>query len=326
MSLLEIRNVNITYKLPDKCIYAVQDVNLDLNEKESVGIVGESGSGKSTLAMGLLRLLPGKSTTLSGTAKLNGENIFTMSEDRLDEMRWIKMSVVFQKAMNAMSPVHRIGDQMLDIYRVHYPRATKEEIKNKIITLLKMVNLNERVYSAYPHELSGGMMQRVAIALSLLFSPDILIMDEATTALDVVTQSQILNEIMDLEKNMNIARIMITHDVSVVATTCKRVVVMYAGRIMETGDVKDVLVHPRHPYTDGLLKSFPSFTGKRDTLRGIPGNLPDLSQKQKGCVFADRCPFVKTKCREEIPMMKNYSATWQAACHYAPGGNNNDNA
>lgn len=326
MRLLEIRNVNITYRLPDKNIYAVQNVNLDLNEKESVGIVGESGSGKSTLAMGLLRLLPKKIAAVSGTAKLNGEDIFTMSDERLREIRWVKMSVVFQKAMNAMSPVHRIGDQMMDIYRAHFPREARDDVKSRILALFKMVNLNERVYSAYPHELSGGMMQRVAIALSLLFHPDVLLMDEATTALDVVTQSQILNEIMELEKSMKIARIMITHDVSVVAGTCRRVVVMYAGQIMEVGDVRDVLVHPRHPYTDGLLKSFPSFTGARSTLTGIPGNLPDLSHKATGCVFADRCPFAKTACHAKAPLMKNYSDTWQAACHYPLGGTADGNA
>lgn len=163
-------------------------------------------------------------------------------------------------------------------------------------------------------------MQRVAIALSLIFHPDVLIMDEATTALDVVTQSQILNEIMNLEKTMKIARIMITHDVSVVASTCKRVVVMYAGQIMEVGDVNDVLVNPKHPYTYGLLKSFPSFKGERGTLKGIPGTLPDLSVIQKGCVFADRCPFAKEKCRNEKPVMQDFSAGWQAACHYPMRG------
>ncbi len=320
MSLLEISHVNITYKLPDKNIYAVQDVSLNLNEEESVGIVGESGSGKSTLAMGILRLLPEKIIDVSGSAKLSGEDIFTMSDQRLQEVRWVKMSVVFQKAMNAMSPVHRIGDQMMDIYRVHYPNEPKEEVRKKIIGLLHMVNLNDRVYTAYPHELSGGMMQRVAIALSLIFHPDVLIMDEATTALDVVTQSQILSEIMNLERSMKIARIMITHDVSVVASTCRRVVVMYAGQIMEVGDVKDVLVTPRHPYTYGLLKSFPSFKGERGTLTGIPGTLPDLSVIQKGCVFADRCPFAKEKCHSEKPAMRDFGPGWQAACHYPMGG------
>ncbi len=322
MSLLEVKDVSITYQMPNKSVYAVQNVNLTLNEQESVGIVGESGSGKSTLAMGILRLLP-SNAKITGEALLHGEDIFKMSDKRLREVRWVNMSVVFQKAMNAMSPVHKIGLQMLDIYKVHYPDTPDAEIKTKIIELFKIVNLPPRVYDSYPHELSGGMMQRVAIALSLIFQPEMLIMDEATTALDVVTQSQILDEIMDLEKNMNIARIMITHDVSVVASTCKRVVVMYAGQMMEDGDVTDVLVKPKHPYTKGLLNSFPSFSGEKTELRGIPGNLPDLSILAKGCVFADRCPYAKEKCFNEKPELKTIAGNWHTACHYPLGEEDN---
>ena len=321
MSLLEIQDVSITYKMPNKDVYAVQNINLTLNEQESVGIVGESGSGKSTLAMGVLRLLP-SNIEVSGKALLHGEDIFAMDEKRLREVRWVNMSVVFQKAMNAMSPVHKIGAQMLDIYRVHYPDTPEEEIRQHILDLFKIVNLADRVYDSYPHELSGGMMQRVAIALSLIFQPEMLILDEATTALDVVTQSQILDEIMELEKKMNIARIMITHDVSVVASTCKRVVVMYAGQMMEDGDVKDVLVKPKHPYTKGLLNSFPSFSGERTELRGIPGNLPDLTVLPEGCVFADRCPYAKEKCFKEKPPLVTIKENWHAACHYPIEGEN----
>lgn len=314
MSLLEIKNMNISYHTPTKTVYAVQDVSLTVEAEDSVGIVGESGSGKSTLAMGILRLLPENITEIDGEALLNGKDIIKMSPKELNEVRWVEMSVVFQKAMNALSPVHRIGEQMEDIYHVHFPQTPKAEVKEKIFELLKMVNLNERVYSSYPHELSGGMMQRVAIALSLIFKPKLLIMDEATTALDVVTQTQILNEIMDLEKNLKIARIMITHDMSVVSSTCKHVVVMYAGRIMEQGPVKDVLVNPKHPYTKGLLNSFPSFTGEKTNLRGIEGNLPDMSIKPTGCVFAPRCPFAKEHCFNTIPELKEFKDDWRVAC------------
>ena len=320
MSLLEIKNVSISYHTNDKTVYAVQDVSLTVEEEESVGIVGESGSGKSTLAMGILRLLPENIIETSGEALLNGEDIFSMNQQRLQEVRWTQMSVVFQKAMNALSPVHRIGKQMEDIYRVHYPHEPKEKITERIYTLLKLVNLSDRVYMSYPHELSGGMMQRVAIALSLIFEPKLLIMDEATTALDVVTQTQILNEIMDLEKNMKIARIMITHDMSVVASTCKKVVVMYAGRVMEEGKVIDVLVDPKHPYTQGLMNSFPSFTGEKKNLKGIEGNLPDMSIYPTGCVFADRCPFAKERCHGEIPQLKEVEEGWKVACFLTEEG------
>ena len=242
-----------------------------------------------------------------------------MSRKELNEVRWVDISVVFQKAMNALSPVHRIGEQMEDIYHVHFPNTPKAEVKKRIYELLKMVNLSERVYSSYPHELSGGMMQRVAIALSLIFQPKVLIMDEATTALDVVTQTQILNEIMELEKTMKVARIMITHDMSVVSSTCKHVVVMYAGRIMESGKVEDVLVNPKHPYTKGLMQSFPSFTGEKTNLRGIEGNLPDMSVLPTGCVFAPRCPFAKEHCFKEIPKLKEVKPGWNVACFETEG-------
>ena len=320
MHLLDIKNLNIAYNTGDKKVKAVRNVSLTVDEQESVGIVGESGSGKSTLAMGVLRLLPANIIEVDGEALLEGKDILTMTDDELRNVRWTTMSVIFQKAMNCLSPVHRIGKQMEDIYRVHHPEETDENIKARVYELLKIVNLSDRVYMSYPHELSGGMMQRVAIALSLIFSPKLLIMDEATTALDVVTQSQILNEIMELEKNLKIARIMITHDVSVVASTCKRIVVMYAGELMEQGSVEDVLLNPKHPYTQGLLNSFPSFKGERGKLEGIPGSLPDLSKDMPGCVFADRCPHATQRCHDEKPGDHQVGDRWFVKCHLVEGG------
>lgn len=317
MSLLELKHININYKTPVKTVYAVQDVSMTVEEQDSIGIVGESGSGKSTLAMGILRLLPDNITEISGEALLNGKDLLSLGEKELRDVRWKEVSVVFQKAMNALSPVHRIGAQMEDIYRVHYPNEDKAVVKKRIMELLHLVNLADRVYHSYPHELSGGMMQRVSIALALIFEPKLLIMDEATTALDVVTQTQILNEIIALEESVNVARIMITHDMSVVSSTCKKVVVMYAGRVMEQGLVKDVLVNPQHPYTQGLMRSFPSFTGEKTNLRGIEGNLPDMSIMPTGCVFADRCPYADERCRRELPPMTALSGDWQVACFRA---------
>lgn len=324
MSLLELKNVNINYKTPLKTVYAVQDASLTVEEQESIGIVGESGSGKSTLAMGILRLLPDNIIEVSGEALMDGRDLLSMEEKELQEVRWKEVSVVFQKSMNALSPVHKIGAQMEDIYRVHYPNEDKQVIKDRIMELLNLVNLSDRVYYSYPHELSGGMMQRVAIALALIFEPKLLIMDEATTALDVVTQTQILNEIIELEKKMKIARIMITHDMSVVSSTCKKVVVMYAGRIMEHGLVEDVLVNPQHPYTQGLMRSFPSFTGEKTNLRGIEGNLPDMSIMPTCCVFADRCPYADDRCKSEIPELLDKGPEWKVACFRAEGGEANE--
>lgn len=321
MALLEIKDFNVTYKMKDKEVYAVQDACLEVEERDAIGIVGESGSGKSTLAMGVLRLLPKTAYTI-GEALYQGQDLMTMSPEELSKVRWNEISVVFQKSMNALSPVHKIGKQLEDIYLIHQPKATKQEIKERIYELFRVVNLNERVYDLFPHELSGGMMQRISIALSLILNPKLLVMDEATTALDVVTQSQILREIMALQDQFKLTRLMITHDVSVVSSTCNKVVVMYAGRIMEKGNVVDVLVNPKHPYTQGLLKSFPSFDGEKKDLRGIPGSLPDLSVKPTGCVFAPRCPYATDKCRQSLPELVSVGSEeqkWQVACHLVGG-------
>ena len=321
MALLELKNVNVRYIMKDKKVHACQHVSLEIEEQDSIGIVGESGSGKSTLASAVLRLLPHRITQVDGEILYNGKDLLKLTKDEMDALRWTDLSIVFQKSMSALSPVHKVGAQMEDVYRVHFPNADKNEIKQRVYDLFKVVNLSDRVYELYPHELSGGMMQRVSIALSLLHNPRLLVLDEATTALDVVTQSQILREIMSLEQNLTVTRIMITHDVSVVASTCKKIAVMYAGRLMESGETKDVLVNPQHPYTQGLLKSFPSFKGAKNDLRGIPGSLPDLSQEIPGCVFAPRCPFATEKCRTVEPELKtvNEKGNWKVACHKVGG-------
>lgn len=319
MSLLEIKNLNVKYKVEGKEINAVRNISLNVEAKDSIGIVGESGSGKSTLAMAILRLLPEKIVETTGEIIFDGINLLEISENKLRKIRWKDISVVFQKSMNSLSPVHKIGFQIKDIYKVHEPNATDEEIKEKVLELFKLVNLADRVYDLYPHELSGGMMQRVSIALSLIFYPKLLILDEATTALDVVTQGQILDEIMKLQEKLHLTRIMITHDVSVVSSTCKKVAVMYAGYLLEFGYVSDVLTKPKHPYTQALLKSFPSFTGERKDLRGIKGSLPDLSILHGGCIFADRCEEATSICFREKPKMVKFSDSWNVACHLVVG-------
>ena len=217
--------------------------------------------------------------------------------------------------MNSLSPVHRLGSQFEDIYRVHEPHATKAQIHDRAVELFKLVNLPERVYRLYPHELSGGMMQRFSIVLSLMFNPDLLIMDEATTALDVVTQGQLLREIMKLEAGLNLTRIMITHDLSVVASACRKTLVLYSGQVMEFGTVEQVIKQHLHPYTEGLIRSFPSLYGEKQALRGIPGSLPDLTDPPKGCVFAPRCPYATERCRQERPQVREYEPGHFAACH-----------
>lgn len=321
-NLLTVKDLNVTYVNKSRRVMAVRNVSLEVGKGDSLGIVGESGSGKSTLAMALLRLHP-RGTDISGQALFEGRDLLSISQEEMNELRWTKIAVVFQKAMNSLSPVHRISEQIEDIYRVHCPKASSQEIKARALELLKLVNLPERVYSLYPHEMSGGMLQRIAIAISLLHHPQLLVFDEATTALDVVTQGQILKEILEMEKTLATTRIMITHDMSVVATTCNKVAVMYAGELMEHGMVKDVLTRPCHPYTQGLQKSFPSLKGENKKLESIPGFLPDLSKECKGCVFAPRCPHATDRCRREKPPMVRTGEAGGAACWLCVSGEEN---
>lgn len=319
MALLEIQNLSVTYNARNSAVLACDNVNLSIEAQSSVGIVGESGSGKSTMAMAVLRLLPKHSATVTGKAVLDGTDLLALDQKQLNAIRWKEIAVVFQKAMNSLSPVHKIGKQMTDLYRIHEPDAPAEQVRERIYTLLEVVNLSDRVYNLYPHELSGGMMQRIAIAISLLHNPKMLIMDEATTALDVVTEGQILTEIEQLQKQFNLTRMMITHDISAVAASCKKIAVMYAGCIVETGDVEPVLTNPKHPYTEALLRSFPNFHGEKTALLSIPGSLPDLRLRPPGCLFAPRCRYATDKCRESKPPMFTAAPGWNVTCHYAGG-------
>ncbi|MDR1795139.1 MAG: ABC transporter ATP-binding protein [Erysipelotrichaceae bacterium] len=255
MGILDIRNVNIRYTTQDGDVFAVKNANFTIEEQDAVGIVGESGSGKTTLAMAILQLLPGNAI-IDGEIIYDGKNLLALSENELNKIRWDDISVVFQKSMSALSPVHKIGAQMEDVYRTHDSSISRAKLKEHVNGLLETVGLPERVYNMYAHELSGGMMQRVSIALSLLNNPKIVIFDEATTALDVVVQEKILNEILDLQEKFRLTRIMITHDISVVASTCNKVIVMYDGEILEAGDVDDVLLKPKAEYTKKLLNSY----------------------------------------------------------------------
>lgn len=322
MPILEIEQLYVTFVSGAKRTAAVRGVSLTVEERDSIGIVGESGSGKSTLAMAILRLLPERTTRIDGQIRFHGENLLDLSAERMADIRWKQLSVVFQKSMNALSPVHKIGRQMADVFRIHDSHLPKHEVKQKMLELLAMVGLPARVYDAYPHELSGGMMQRVSIALSLMHQPKLLILDEATTALDVITQRQILDEMMELERRLNTTRIMITHDLSTVAYACKKVAVMYAGQIVEFGEVERVLADPQHPYTQGLLRTIPTLNREKEAVRGIPGSIPNLSEPIHGCAFAPRCEYARDICRQQAPpniSMPGTSDGHRAACHFAGG-------
>lgn len=315
-SVLRIENLTVRYRVARKEIYAVDDVSLNIEKGEFVGVVGESGSGKSTLAHAIVRLLPANAYIKSGQINLLGYDLISMTDEAIKKIRWKEFSIVFQKSMNALSPVHRVGSQVEEAVKIHNPEMSKKDIKDRLEKLLKMVNLPNRVLRSYPHELSGGMMQRVMIALSLVNFPKFVILDEATTALDVVTQGQIIEEIKQLVTQLSLTGMVITHDIGVVAELCDKVAVMYAGKLVEYGTKDDIIHNPYHPYTKALISSLPEFVEKRGSLTVIPGNLPDLSQPPKGCIFAPRCPIAEKLCFETPPQLIDIDSR-QVACFKA---------
>jgi peptide/nickel transport system ATP-binding protein len=312
-SILEITNLIVRYKIKNKEIHAVEDVSLSVNKEEFVGIVGESGSGKSTMAHAIVKLLPPNAYIKNGKVNLLGYDLTNMTDEEVMKVRWKDFSIVFQKSMSALSPVHRIDDQMMEAIKLHNPQISQQDIESRLNKLLQMVNLPKRVLKSYPHELSGGMMQRVMIALALVNFPKFVIFDEATTALDVVTQGQIIEEIRQLVKELSLTGMVITHDIGVVNELCDKIAVMYAGKLVEYGSKSDIIHNPYHPYTKALISSLPDFMKERGEFAGIPGNLPDLSQPPKGCIFAPRCPLGDEKCFEQVPpLLKNDDR--QVAC------------
>lgn len=301
MGLLRILDANINYRLKSKVVKAVRNFSLDVNEGDIIGIIGESGSGKSTLAHGLMRILPKNGNMEAAEIVLNGRDISKISDAEFDELRWVEMSIVFQKAMSVLSPVHKIFDQMYDTILAHRPETRKEEANEKLLGLLSVVNLPSEILKMYPHELSGGMMQRIMICLSLIFNPRLVILDEVTTALDVITQGQLLDEIDRLVKEFGLTVMMITHDIGVVNELCTKIAILYAGELLELGNVKDVIFSPFSPYTKALVESHPDLNPHGSGLKGIPGTLPDLVNPPEGCVFYDRCIYREDRCMERKP-------------------------
>ena len=312
--LLQIKNLNIRYSGQNTLTQAVRNFTLTFQADTSYGIVGESGSGKSTLALGIPRLLNEKNTRISGEILYEGRDILQMSAEEFQPYRWRHFATVFQSSMNSLSPLHKIKDQFRDIYRAHIPNISRKEMDTGIREALTKVQLEEAVAGMYPHELSGGMIQRVCIALSLLLHPKILIMDEATTALDLITENGILETIRKTEEKEPLMRIMITHDISIVAHNCKKTVVMYGGYVLEEGDTKDVLTSPKHPYTEALLSAFPTAETSGKLLGSIEGALPELTKPHTGCIFYERCKYKTAKCQERQPDLYK-TDSGQAACY-----------
>lgn len=298
--ILSVHNLRTHYFTGSGIVKAVDRCTIDLQRGEILGIAGESGCGKSTFAMSLLRLIQPPHKIIEGSVIYKGSDLLKLTEKEFQKIRWEEISLVLQQSMNALNPMLRISDQMIEPLMIK-KTATKQEAVRKAMNLLELVGIEPTRINNYPHEFSGGMKQRVLIALSLISDPKIVVLDEPTTALDVVVQHMILKLINDLKKQMGLSVIWITHDLAVLAEICDRMAIMYAGRIMETGTSEEVILDPKHPYTKGLLASFPTIDQIDKELVSIPGNPPDLINPPKGCPFHPRCSYTTDICTKERP-------------------------
>ena len=301
MALLEVENVSIGYNTKKGYLKAVERVSFTLEEGASLGFVGESGCGKTTIGMALMGLLPPNGSVREGRILFEGKNTLEMSDEEIRKIRWRKMAMIFQAAMNALNPVQRVGNQIAEAILVHDPSVGKEEAMGQVEALFELVGIPRDRLRDYPHQYSGGMKQRAVIAMSLACHPKLIIADEPTTALDVIVQDQILGEIKDLQKEFNLSIIFISHDISIVADMCKDIGVMYAGQLVEFGPREKVFESPAHPYTKALLSSFPTVTGEKSDLIPIPGETPNLVIPPEGCRFCDRCSGPGSSCKEDTP-------------------------
>ncbi len=306
--VLEIKRLNVDYGLGEDAVHAVSDVSLTLHQGEVLGLAGESGSGKSTLAYGLTRLLPPPGVVRSGSVLYHRPDaepldIMKLTPAQLREFRWAETSIVFQGAMNSLNPVHKVSTQLLDVLRAHRPDLSLGARRARAVELLKLVGISADRMDSYPHQLSGGMRQRVMIGMALALEPKIVIMDEPTTALDVVMQRQILHQLIGLRERLDFSVLFITHDLSLLVEFSDRIAIMYGGRIVEQAPAATLYHRSLHPYSDGLLHSFPALRGPKRELAGIPGSPPDLRSMPTGCAFHPRCPHRFDPCAERVPVL-----------------------
>jgi peptide/nickel transport system ATP-binding protein len=315
MSLMEVENLDIVYHTQGGTLRAVEGVSFSLERGRSLGFVGESGCGKTTLGMALMRLLPPNGSIRRGKIIFEGEDILKKSQDEMRAVRWQKISMIFQAAMNALNPVQRVGNQIVEAIITHNPSLKKDNAFKMVEDLFTVVDIPRDRIKDYPHQYSGGMKQRAIIAMALACKPKLIIADEPTTALDVIVQDQILEEIKGLQEEFQISIIFISHDISVVADVSHDIGIMYAGKLVEYGRREEVFETPRHPYTKALLSSYPTLTGEKNRLIPIPGETPNLINPPAGCRFFDRCPVAISSCKINPPKWVSISPTHKVLCY-----------
>ncbi|WII72220.1 ABC transporter ATP-binding protein [Bdellovibrio sp. 22V] len=318
--LLDVQNLKTRFKTDEGSFLAVDGVNFSVKKGQTLGIVGESGCGKSVTSLSVMRLIQKPGNIESGKVMFKGKDLLEASDSQMRSIRGNEIAMIFQEPMTSLNPVYTIGDQIEEAILLHQKDLNKQQARERAIEMLRKVGIPapEKRFHEYPHQLSGGMRQRVMIAMAISCNPELLIADEPTTALDVTIQAQILDLMRKLQKDFNAGMILITHDLGVVAEMCQEVAVMYAGRIVEFGTVEDIFYRPKHPYTKGLLDSIPHFeTGhKLDQLRTIKGMVPSLYNLPVGCRFADRCPYAQDDCRASYPNIENLRGIHKVACFH----------
>lgn len=315
--ILEISDLVVEYRTDGGVVHAVNGFRLELKRGEALGLVGETGAGKTTVAKSILRILPDPPAKIcSGSIRFEGEELLELSEQQMRKIRGNKISMIFQDPMTALNPVETVGNQIAETIRIHdKKRMTRSGAEMKAVEMLEMVGIPGERFAEYPHQFSGGMKQRVIIAMALACRPELLLADEPTTALDVTIQAQVLEMIAQLKKDLGTSMILITHDLGIVAEMCEQVAVVYAGEIVESGSADDIFNHTLHPYTEGLFNSLPDLNSTERRLKPIKGLMPDPSDLPPGCKFCPRCPYADERCSREVPRPVETDPGHFVKCH-----------
>lgn len=316
MVLLDVKNLKAYFTIKRGTVKAVDGISFDVELGKAMGLAGESGCGKTTTALSILRILPSNGEIVGGRLLFKDKDLVTLDDDEMrEEIRWKEISIVFQGAMNALNPVYSVGHQMVEAIKIHEPDVDEREAWERSEKFMELVGLEPSRLSGFPHEFSGGMRQRSMIAMALVCNPSLLIADEPTTALDVIVAAQVLKLLRELKTRLNLGMMLITHDLSIIAEICEKVAIMYAGKIVEYGDIVTVFKEPLHPYTQGLMGAFPDITAERTQMVSIPGYPPDLLNPPKGCAFHERCKYAKDICQKEEPPPYELKKNHLVACH-----------